>query len=125
MNSEAPNLQSGSISWSEAQVLNNGRKSPCGRSDHDEDHEHRARIILPVNEQVQLNLTSTATATATATDTVTFSVQVNIIILSFVFNNFSNLACHLYFFWLHLRSSYVLKMKLSPTVFQESQTPRN
>merc|ERR1711923_252475 len=75
MNSEAPNLQSGSISWSEAQVLNNGRKSPCGRSDHDEDHEHRARIILPVNEQVQLNLTSTATATATATDTVTFSVQ--------------------------------------------------
>merc|ERR1719251_592960 len=71
MNSEAPNLQSGSISWSEAQVLNNGRKSPCGRSDHDEDHEHRARIILPVNEQVQLNLTSTATAT----DTVTFSVQ--------------------------------------------------
>jgi len=76
MNSEAPNLQSGSINWSEAQVINNGRKSPCGRADHENDgHEHRARIILPVNENVQLNLTSTATVTATATATVTFGVQ--------------------------------------------------
>ena len=93
MNAEAPNLQSGSISWSEAAVINNDhlqRSGGCGRADHEhlEPIHDRARILLPVNEVVQLNLTTTATETATATSTVTFSVQVKYI--SIIIYNFSN-----------------------------------
>merc|ERR1719328_539567 len=73
VNAEDTELQSGSMSWSEASV--DKAHSGCGRSALGE-NEKRARILALANEVVTKDLTSTSTVTETAADTVTFSVGV-------------------------------------------------
>merc|ERR1712228_560086 len=73
VNAEDTELQSGSMSWSEASV--DKAHSGCGRSSLGE-NEKRARILALANEVVTKDLTSTSTVTETAAATVTFSVGV-------------------------------------------------
>merc|ERR1712029_695398 len=71
VNAEDTELQSGSMSWSEASV--DKAHSGCGRSALGES-EKRARILALANEVVTKDLTSTSTVTETAADTVTVGV---------------------------------------------------
>ena len=73
MNSDETELQSGSMSWSEASV--DKAHSACGRSGLGGDNK-RARILALANEVVTKDLTSTHTVTEQAADTVTFMVNV-------------------------------------------------
>ena len=82
MNSEDTELQSGSMSWSEASV--DKAQSGCGRADLGET-EKRARILALANEVVTKDLTSTSTVTETAAATVTFSVGVTCTSSGFTF----------------------------------------
>merc|ERR1711934_815153 len=65
-------MQSGSITWSEMQMMS-PMKPACGRSGKD----RRPRILSLLQETLTSTSTVTATETATATDTVTFSVALN------------------------------------------------
>lgn len=82
VNSEDTELQSGSMSWSEASV--DKAHSGCGRSALGET-EKRARILALANEVVTKDLTSTSTVTETAAATVTFSVGVTCTSSGFTF----------------------------------------
>lgn len=73
VNSDETELQSGSMSWSEASV--DKAHSACGRSGLGGDNK-RARILALANEVVTKDLTSTHTVTEQAADTVTFMVNV-------------------------------------------------
>merc|ERR1711934_351068 len=65
-------MQSGSITWSEMQMMS-PMKPACGRSGKD----RRPRLVNLLQETLTSTSTVTATETATATDTVTFSVALN------------------------------------------------
>merc|ERR1719219_16282 len=65
-------MQSGSMTWSEMQLMS-PMKPACGRSAK----ERRPRFVDVVSETITSTSTVTATETATATDTVTFSVALN------------------------------------------------
>merc|ERR1712045_758538 len=65
-------MQSGSMTWSEMQLMS-PMKPACGRSAK----ERRPRFVDVVSERIMSTSTVTATETATATDTVTFSVALN------------------------------------------------
>ena len=73
MNADETELQSGSMSWSEASV--DKAHSACGRSGLGGDNK-RARILALANEVVTKDLTFTQTVIETAPATVTFSVNV-------------------------------------------------
>ena len=79
---ETGELQSGTMSWSEASV--DKAHSACGRSGL-EGEDKRARILALANEVVTKSLTSTSTITETAANTVTFSVQVACTTAGFTF----------------------------------------
>ena len=81
MNAEETNLQSGSMSWSEASV--DKAHSQCGRSDFDS--TKRARILMLANEVVTKDLTSTSTVTETAATSVVFNVAVSCTSSGFTF----------------------------------------
>lgn len=81
---ETSELQSGSISWSEASV--DKAHSACGRSGLEGENK-RARILALANEVVTKSLTSTSTITETAANTVTFSVQVACTNAGFMFQH--------------------------------------
>merc|ERR1711860_481704 len=70
VNAEETDLQSGSMSWSEASV--DKAHSNCGRSGLEKD-EKRARILQLANEVVTKDLTSTETVTETAAATTVIS----------------------------------------------------
>ena len=72
MNADEMELQSGSMSWSEASV--DKAHSACGRSGLGGDNK-RARILALANEVVTKDLTSTSTVTETEATTVTFIVD--------------------------------------------------
>ena len=72
MDADETELQSGSMSWSEASV--DKAHSACGRSGLGGDNK-RARILALANEVVTKDLTSTLTVTETAPGTVTFLVN--------------------------------------------------
>merc|ERR1711879_549634 len=72
VNADETDLQSGSMSWSEASVDQSHKA--CGRSSFGD--EKRARILALQNEVVTKDLTSTTYTTETAAATVTFSVNV-------------------------------------------------
>merc|ERR1719412_2086457 len=84
----APNLQGGTLTWSEvAMQTSRGRSNMgCGRSgEHAE--EKRARIIALQNEVVTKPLTTTETVTETdAATTVTFSVGLACTTAGFMFS---------------------------------------
>ena len=82
MNAEQTDLQSGSMSWSEASV--DKAHSQCGRSGLGED-EKRARILMLANEVVTKDLTSTSTVTETAATSVVFNVAVSCTSSGFTF----------------------------------------
>ena len=82
VNADETDLQSGSMSWSEASV--DKAQSGCGRADLGET-EKRARILALANEVVTKDLTSTSTVTETAAATVTFSVGVTCTSSGFTF----------------------------------------
>merc|ERR1719242_2485864 len=65
-------MQSGSITWSEMQMMS-PMKPACGRSGKD----RRPRLVNLLQETLTSTSTVTATETATTTDTVTFSVALN------------------------------------------------
>merc|ERR1712168_371970 len=65
-------MQSGSMTWSELQMMS-PMKPACGRSGK----ERRPRFVNLAQETLTSTSTVTATETATATDTVTFSVALN------------------------------------------------
>merc|ERR1712168_747491 len=65
-------MQSGSMTWSELQMMS-PMKPACGRSGN----ERRPRFLDLQQETLTSTSTVTATETATATDTVTFSVALN------------------------------------------------
>merc|ERR1711878_238916 len=72
VNADETDLQSGSMSWSEASVDQSHKA--CGRSSFGD--EKRARILALQNVVVTKDLTSTTYTTETAAATVTFSVNV-------------------------------------------------
>ena len=81
---ETGELQSGTMSWSEASV--DKAHSACGRSGL-EGEDKRARILALANEVVTKSLTLTETELVTAADTVTFTIGIACTAAGFMFQH--------------------------------------
>jgi len=84
VNADEAELQSGSMSWSEASV--DKAHSACGRSGLKGDKK-RARILALANEVVTKSLTLTETELVTAADTVTFTIGIACTAAGFMFQH--------------------------------------